>query len=58
MLDGARIFHVNVNCSDLATSRSFYVDRCGLSEGVRTTPAAVQSGVAFGHGGRGTLTCS
>ena len=26
MLDGARIFHVNVNCSDLAASRAFYVD--------------------------------
>jgi catechol 2,3-dioxygenase-like lactoylglutathione lyase family enzyme len=48
MLDGARIFHVNVNCSDLATSRSFYVEQCGLAEGVRTTPGAVQSGAAFG----------
>ena len=27
MLDGARIFHVNVNCSDLAASRAFYVER-------------------------------
>lgn len=48
MLDGARIFHVNVNCSDLATSRAFYVEGCGLTEGVRTTPGAVQSGAAFG----------
>ena len=48
MLDGARIFHVNVNCSDLAASRAFYVDRCGLTEGVRTTPDGVQSGTAFG----------
>jgi catechol 2,3-dioxygenase-like lactoylglutathione lyase family enzyme len=48
MLDGARIFHVNVNCSDLEVSRAFYVDRCGLTEGVRTTPGAVQSGAAFG----------
>ncbi len=48
MLDGARIFHVNVNCSNLARSRAFYVDGCGLSEGVRTTPVETQSGVAFG----------
>ena len=48
MLDGARIFHVNVNCSDLARSREFYVDRIGLTEGVRTTPEAPQSGTAFG----------
>jgi catechol 2,3-dioxygenase-like lactoylglutathione lyase family enzyme len=48
MLDGARIFHVNVNCSDLATSRAFYVEHAGLAEGVRTTPEGVQPGVAFG----------
>jgi catechol 2,3-dioxygenase-like lactoylglutathione lyase family enzyme len=48
MLDGARIFHVNVNCSDLARSRAFYVDGCGLTEGVRTTPERAQSGIAFG----------
>src|SRR3954447_8877520 len=48
MLEGARIFHVNVNCSDLARSRAFYVDGCGLTEGVRTTPEVAQSGVAFG----------
>jgi catechol 2,3-dioxygenase-like lactoylglutathione lyase family enzyme len=48
MLDDARIFHVNVNCSDLAASRTFYVDHCGLTEGVRTTPDGVQSGTAFG----------
>jgi catechol 2,3-dioxygenase-like lactoylglutathione lyase family enzyme len=48
VLDGARIFHVNVNCRDLGRSRSFYVQGCGLSEGVRTTPDGVQSGVAFG----------
>ncbi len=47
-LDGARIFHVNVNCSDLARSRAFYVDGCGLVDGVRTTPETAQSGVAFG----------
>jgi lactoylglutathione lyase len=48
VLDGARIFHVNVNCSDLATSRAFYVDGCGLAEGARTTPERTQPGVAFG----------
>ncbi len=48
MLAGARIFHVNVNCSDLARARSFYVDGCGLIEGVRTTPEDTQPGVAFG----------
>jgi catechol 2,3-dioxygenase-like lactoylglutathione lyase family enzyme len=47
-LDGARIFHVNVNCSDLERSRAFYVDGCGLVDGVRTTPEAAQSGIAFG----------
>src|SRR4051812_31892018 len=50
MLDDARIFHVNVNCSDLARSRAFYVDTCGLAEGVRTTPDVAQSGAAFGLG--------
>ena len=45
---GARIFHVNVNCSELERSREFYVHGCGLLEGVRTTPEAAQSGIAFG----------
>ena len=48
MLDGARIFHININCSDLTASRAFYVEGCGLVEGVRTTPDDVQSGTAFG----------
>jgi catechol 2,3-dioxygenase-like lactoylglutathione lyase family enzyme len=48
MLDGARIFHVNINCSSLSRSRAFYVDGCGLGEGVRTTPVETQSGLAFG----------
>lgn len=48
MLDGARIFHININCSDLAASRAFYVEGCGLVEGVRTTPDEVQDGTAFG----------
>jgi len=48
MLDGARIFHVNINCSDLARSHAFYVDGCGLTAGVRTTPERAQTGAAFG----------
>jgi glyoxylase I family protein len=47
MLDGARIFHVNVNCSDLARARTFYVDGLRLVEGARTTPERVQPGTAF-----------
>jgi catechol 2,3-dioxygenase-like lactoylglutathione lyase family enzyme len=47
-LGGARIFHVNVNCSDLERSRDFYVRGCGLVEGVRTAPEHPQSGIAFG----------
>jgi len=48
VLDGARIFHVNINCSHLARSRTFYVDGCGLTEGVRTAPEHPQPGDAFG----------
>lgn len=48
ILDDARIFHANINCSELARSRAFYVHGCGLAEGVRTTPTAAQSGRAFG----------
>ena len=48
MLDGARIFHVNVNCLDLARSRGFYTGCCGLAEGARTTPEQTQHGAAFG----------
>jgi catechol 2,3-dioxygenase-like lactoylglutathione lyase family enzyme len=48
MLAGARIFHVNVNCSSLTRSHDFYVDGAGLTEGARTTPETAQSGVAFG----------
>jgi catechol 2,3-dioxygenase-like lactoylglutathione lyase family enzyme len=47
-MDGARIFHVNVNCSDLDRSRRFYADAIGLDAAVRTTPATVQPGTAFG----------
>jgi glyoxylase I family protein len=47
LADG-RIFHVNVNCSDLDRSRHFYVDGLGLTEGVRTAAGHTQSGAAFG----------
>jgi catechol 2,3-dioxygenase-like lactoylglutathione lyase family enzyme len=43
-----RIFHVNVNCSDLETSLAFYRDRIGLTASVRTTPRHPQAGAAFG----------
>jgi catechol 2,3-dioxygenase-like lactoylglutathione lyase family enzyme len=48
VLDGARVFHVNVNCSDLARSRAFYAECCGLAEGARTAPEQTQDGAAFG----------
>ena len=47
-MDDARIFHVNVNCSDLARSRAFYADALGLDAAVRTAPDAPQPGAAFG----------
>jgi catechol 2,3-dioxygenase-like lactoylglutathione lyase family enzyme len=43
-----RIFHVNVNCSNLETSLAFYRDRVGLTASVRTTPRHPQPGAAFG----------
>ena len=47
LVDG-RLFHVNVNCSDLDRSRQFYVDGLGLTAGVRTAADRVQPGTAFG----------
>ncbi len=44
----ARIFHVNVNCTDLERSRRFYADALGLDAAVRTTPDTAQPGAAFG----------
>jgi catechol 2,3-dioxygenase-like lactoylglutathione lyase family enzyme len=46
LADG-RLFHVNVNCSDLERSRRFYVDGLGLTDGVRTAADHAQSGAAF-----------
>lgn len=48
MLDGARVFHVNVNCSDLERTRRFWCEGVGFSVGARTTPDAPQPGAAFG----------
>jgi catechol 2,3-dioxygenase-like lactoylglutathione lyase family enzyme len=44
----SRIFHVNVNCSDLDRSLGFYRDLIGLSQTTRTRPAEPQPGGAFG----------
>jgi catechol 2,3-dioxygenase-like lactoylglutathione lyase family enzyme len=46
-LAGARIFHVNVNCRDIARSRRFY-EAVGLEALVHTAPGAPQPGAAFG----------
>jgi len=48
VLADGRIFHVNVNCADLARSRRFYVEAIGLTEGVRTATDYAQPGAAFG----------
>lgn len=47
-LDDARLFHVNVNCSDLERSRRFYTDGLGLTIGAHTAPETSQPGAAFG----------
>ena len=46
-LDGARLFHVNVNCRRLARSRPFY-EAFGLTASVQTAPEKPQPGLAFG----------
>ena len=43
-----RIFHVNVNCADLARSLAFYTELLGLTPATRTTPDSPQPGGAFG----------
>jgi catechol 2,3-dioxygenase-like lactoylglutathione lyase family enzyme len=43
-----RIFHVNVNCSDLGRSLDFYRDVIGLEPTTRTAPVEPQAGGAFG----------
>jgi catechol 2,3-dioxygenase-like lactoylglutathione lyase family enzyme len=47
-LAGARIFHVNVNCSNLERSRRFYTEGLGLAVGAHTAPEHAQPGTAFG----------
>jgi catechol 2,3-dioxygenase-like lactoylglutathione lyase family enzyme len=47
-LSDARLFHINVNCSDLERSRRFYTDGLGLEAGAHTAPDATQPGTAFG----------
>ncbi|MCU1464818.1 MAG: glyoxalase/bleomycin resistance protein/dioxygenase [Actinomycetia bacterium] len=47
-LDDARLFHVNVNCSDLERSCRFYTEGIGLEIGARTAPETAQPGAAFG----------
>lgn len=42
------MFHLNVNCSDLERSLTFYRDLLGLQTVVRTTPGEPQPGAAFG----------
>jgi glyoxylase I family protein len=44
----SRVFHVNVNCSNLERSLAFYRDLLGLTQGAHTVPAAPQPGGAFG----------
>jgi catechol 2,3-dioxygenase-like lactoylglutathione lyase family enzyme len=46
-LADARIFHVNVNCRDLAVSRAFY-EALALDALAHAAPGAPQSGTAFG----------
>jgi catechol 2,3-dioxygenase-like lactoylglutathione lyase family enzyme len=47
-ISASRVFHVNVNCSDLDRSVAFYRDKIGLSRSARTRPAGPQPGVALG----------
>src|SRR6187431_395705 len=47
-IGASRIFHVNVNCSDLERSLAFYRDVLGLQQGAHTQPGEPQPGDAFG----------
>ena len=47
-LSDARLFHVNVNCSDLDRSRRFYTEGLGLELAAHTAPEETQPGAAFG----------
>jgi glyoxylase I family protein len=46
-LDVERVFHLNVNCSDLERSLRFYRDLLGLTQGAHTV-SPEQDGAAFG----------
>lgn len=48
MIQPTRIFHVNVNCSDLGRSLAFYCDEIGLKPRNHTAPESPQPGGAFG----------
>ncbi len=43
-----RVFHVNLNCTDLTRSHRWYTEVLGFTELVRTTPEQPQPGAAFG----------
>lgn len=44
----SRVYHVNVNCSDLEGALAFYRDRLGFTPGAHTAPLTAQPGAAFG----------
>jgi catechol 2,3-dioxygenase-like lactoylglutathione lyase family enzyme len=44
----SRVYHVNVNCSDVEGALAFYRDRLGFTAGAHTAPTTVQPGAAFG----------
>ncbi len=44
----SRVFHCNVNCSNLDRSLAFYRDTLGFTQGAHTVPEAPQPGGAFG----------
>jgi catechol 2,3-dioxygenase-like lactoylglutathione lyase family enzyme len=46
-IGASHVFHLNVNCSDLDRSLTFYRDAIGLTAGAHTVPPA-QPGAAFG----------
>jgi catechol 2,3-dioxygenase-like lactoylglutathione lyase family enzyme len=50
VLDGARFFHVNVNCTDLGRSLAWYTAALGLEASTHTAPPTIQPGDAFGLG--------
>src|SRR3954468_3347076 len=47
-LAASRVFHLNVNCSNVERSLAFYRDLLGLTQGAHTAPETPQPGAAFG----------